>query len=590
MIRKIGSILLAILMLSVSGLTAFAQSDDFSALQPMKEGEMAPIDAVVNSPLDGVSHLTNTADDYDVPQGVYFNGVKVKIIAVTETLGNYPAELKDPGKLWARVIIGASDAYPGIIGMMPLANLSPDKGESYPLQEGELLEDTDLFLDNGLTEKVIASFQKGTKTRILGWFPEWMHVEVEGKAGFVRPEQVALDPQTEEQMANVLISGFDEIQPGYQERYEAYMTELMKLYDKHGDSNHWPLEVAVEASNLAQKYGYFYDGVVNILPGENDLKQEEVLIKAREAAMNSFGYDSWDSISLAYFHEPDDPETHIWKASLWGAQGTPDIVVWLSQEGEVIETLNTEEEGFEDIPLYLDDISPEEALAESKNTVEYYLFGTEATPGKEDLTEQEARDLAFKSFLKKIPDAKQEEYRTEALFMTDFSEETRWWVVTFVREYTPEVTTQYHLVFIGKSQEPAYETHLEFYKEDIKRAESMLLLIKLESERGPFYSWSLEDKAGWDPEYFGLPQEGDIKQDAATELAKKKIKAMYSLSDKDLEAFDIAIYFELIPARSWQINFVTKVETPSSEVPRYTVIIDAASGTVDAVFSNDYMD
>lgn len=590
MIRKIGSILLSIWMLSVTCLTAFAQSADFSALQPKKEGEMEPLNAVITSPLDGVSHLTNTADDYDVPQGIYFNGVKVKIVAVTETLGSYPVDLKDPGKLWARVVIGASEAYPGIIGMMPLANLSPDKGEDYPVQEGELFEDTALFLDNGLTDNKVGNFQKGTQLRVLGWFPEWMHVEIEGKAGFVRPEEVVLSPQTEEIMINALVFAFDEIQPGYQERYEAYMTELMKLYDKHGDSNHWPLEVTAEASKLAQKYGYLYGGVVNILPGENDLRQEDVLIKAREAALNAYGFNNWDSISLAYYYEPADPETHIWKASLWGAQDTPDVKVWLNQKGEVIGTLNAEEEGFEDMALYMDDINPEEALAEAKNSVEYYLFGSEATPGKDDLTEQEALDLAFKSFLKKFPDAKREEYKTESLFMTDFTEETRWWVVTLIREYTPEVATHYHMVFIGKNQEPAFESHMEFYKEDIKWAESMLQLSKLESEKGPFYTWSLEDKTSWDPEYFGLPQEGDIKQDAALELARNKVMSQYSLSDKDLEAFDTVTYFVLIPTRSWQISFVTKDAAPYSEAPGYNVIIDAATGTVDEVFSNEYMD
>ena len=391
-------------------------------------------------------------------------------------------------------------------------------------------------------------------------------------------------------MINAMVFAYDEIQPGYQERYEAYMAKLMKLYDKHGDSNHWPLEVAAEASKLAQEYGYFYGGVVNILPDENDLKQEDVLIKAQEAALNCFGLNTWDSISLAYYYEPADPDTHIWKASLWGAQDTPDVKIWLSQNGEVIGTLNTEEQGFEDVALYMDDIDPDKALAEAKNTVEYYLFGTEATPGEADLTEQEALDLALKSFLKKFPDAKQDEYKTESLFMTDFTAETRWWVVTFVKEYAPEVATQYHMIFIGKNQDPAFETHLEFYKEDIKWAESMLLLNKLESERGPFYSWSLEDKANWDPEYFGLPQENDIKQDAALELSKSKVKSMYSLTDKDLEAYDIVPYFVLIPARSWQINFVAKEVTPNSEAPGYTVIINAVTGTVDDVFNNDYMD
>lgn len=591
MFKKTGIFLLAALMLVFSAGMALAEPAlDLSQAVPFKEGEQSPIPAIVHSQLNGVSNLTNTADDYDIPQGVYFNNTPVEIIAIVKTLGNYPVELGDENQLWAKVRIGKNEQFGGIIGNMPLINLSADVSLADALPEGTLTQETALQADNGLTDTIIGTYPKDSVVTVLGWFPQLIHVQIDGKAGFVRHEDVTLSQDAAMKMANGQPVGFDEIQPGYQAQHEEYMTELMKLYDKHGDSNHWPLEVAAQASELANKYGYLFSDIVNIMPGKDDLSREEVLIIAQETAKDYFGYENWDSISLAYYYEPADPDAHIWKASLWGTQGTPDVKVWLNQQGEVIGTLNTEEEYLDDTGLYAEEMSPEAALAESRGTLEYYLFGAEATPTDEEITEETAVNKAWEAFQANFNDIKKEDYTTETLFMTDFTEEIRWWLVTFVRQYTPDVSTQYHVVFLSDDEEPAFQTNPAFYRDDIKWAEGMLALNKLENERGPFYTWTLEQKAEWEPEYFGLPQEGDVTLETAIATAREEVKKAFTLTDKDLEQFEIAPYFLISPTRSWQINLLSPDIIPESEGLGFTVVLDAVSGQVEEVFNMGYGD
>ncbi len=588
MFKRFLSVFLAALMLVVPALA----QEDFSALEPFKEGDQPPMEAVIKSQHTDVSHLTNTPDDYDVPQGAYFDGVAVKILAVVKTQGHYPDVLGDERQLWARVQIGENKDYQGIIGFMPLVNLSSkDASQKLPVFEGSLTMDAYLYLNNGLSGEVISQLASGDKVRVLGFFPSWLHVQTNGQTGFVKQEAVKMSPDTETVMAEAQILDYDNIQPGYQERYEEYMTELMKLYDKYGDSNHWPLHVSVQASETAQKYGYVFAEIVNIMPGEGDLSQEEVMLKAQEAALDLYGLKGWDSISLNYYYEPHSPDTHIWKASLWGNEGIPNIKIWMNQQGEVLEAMSDGDDYRDEESYFLEEeLSPQEALAQNRASLEYYLFGSEGTRKGTEMTEEEAIAQGFAAFQKTFPDAVISDYTAEAIFMTDFTEELSWWLVTLKREFTKDITIHYHLVFIGDAREPDYTTSLEIYTDDLAWAENTRRFEQLEKERGPFYTWSLEDKADWEPDYFGLPNENDMKEEVAREKALRQVKVAFSLTDKDLEAFETASFFVLIPKRSWQINLVSKVVTPNSESPGYTVIIDAQTGKVEDTFNNEFVD
>lgn len=62
---------------------------------------------------------------------------------------------------------------------------------------------------------------------------------------------------------------YDEIQPGWMDRYNEYHDQLAILYNRYGDSNTWPLEIRAQASQLAMDFGFeWLRGMVCILPGE----------------------------------------------------------------------------------------------------------------------------------------------------------------------------------------------------------------------------------------------------------------------------------------------------------------------------------
>lgn len=111
---------LSALLLTLFLLTAlpFALAEDTPAL---------PVQAVVNSPINGAANLCNHPDDYFTPQAVFFNGTPVTVLDIVSTQGDFPAELKNEGEEnWARVVIGKTEDYAGVEGYMPLAVLSFD--------------------------------------------------------------------------------------------------------------------------------------------------------------------------------------------------------------------------------------------------------------------------------------------------------------------------------------------------------------------------------------------------------------------------------------------------------------------------------
>ena len=288
--------------------------------------DFSTLDAVISSTLKGASNLTNAADDYTVPQGTYFNGVKVKVVAIENTFGNYPEQHSDPQQLWARVIIAQNEHFDGIEGLMPLLNLSFDLSDvTMELPAGELTGDTELLATNGLDDSVIACFPAGAEFIVFGWLKDWLYIEIDGQAGFLQHDKACLSQAVLNNIVSALPVDFDEIQPGYQERHETFMVELMELYDKYGDSNLWPLNVAVQARQLESEAGYQFSDVIHVMPGENELSEEEVLAIALKAAIDLCQLDdhSWFSSSLAFSIIQGNLKIYFGKPAFGGIMASP---------------------------------------------------------------------------------------------------------------------------------------------------------------------------------------------------------------------------------------------------------------------------
>jgi len=137
-----------------------------------------------------------------------------------------------------------------------------------------------VYQDNGLTDTLLGEYPAGTQATLMGWLLDWAQVKVDGKSGFVRHDGIFMDEAIKERLSSALPLSFDQIQPGHQDLYAAYTSELMQLYALHGDSNEWPLSIKAQASELAAKYGYSFTPDINVMPEASDFSQEDALERA----------------------------------------------------------------------------------------------------------------------------------------------------------------------------------------------------------------------------------------------------------------------------------------------------------------------
>lgn len=554
------------------------------ALTAAPEGAFAALPAVVSNPYGPSLNLCNFADDYDVPMATYFNGVPLTILAVEPTYGDYPVQFGDEGKLWAKVQIGKTDSFPGIEGMMPLAGLLIGKaGDASALPAGSLQDKAALFENNGLDDKSLGEFPAGTRFETLGILDGWAQVRIGEQTGFISLEIAQFDEASLGKVTAALPLDFDQIQPGYQERYDAYMDKLMKLYAEHGDSNHWPLEVSAQASELAQSYGYVFGEVVNVLPGDKDLKPDRVIELAKQHAFDQYAYDpsGWASVSLAFYHLPGLDQEKTWKASLWSGDGTRDVKIWMDTQGKLVHSLSHEN-------MFAAEDETSGVSPAMEETLEYYLWGRIAQPESTEMNQETARQKAWEVFVGQTGDKDEAEYQVESTFHSNDAGDRRWWLVTFLEDYGQEVVTAYHVALVMPEGVPAYHSDLKVYQEDLAWAQRMQEFNRLEENKGPFYTWTLEDKATWESEYFGLPAKDEIAMDKAIRIADQELKTAFQLTDADLERFVKGLYFVISPIRQWQIVYLW--DGPPSDLgdPGYTVIINADDGAVTDLFGNDY--
>ncbi len=578
--RKPATLLLALLLAASALSPALATSPKAAELTPAPEGVFQPIPAIVLHPTSIGANMTNTADDYDYPQALYFNGASATVIGLVETLGDYPLTLEDPRGLWARVRIGGTETFPGIVGHIPLAALSFDQTLAAVLPPEVTVAGNgtvDVYLDNGLTDKVAGTLPTGAKANLLGWLRDWAHVSSGQLTGFVRHGDVAMGEELLARFMAVMPEELDEIQPGYQERYAEYDRRITELYDEHGDSNLWPLEVSAQASALAQEFGFTFTSEIHAMPGEGDLSEDEAIAKAKEAARELYGLDedAFADIGTAFYYLPEAPDAYFWKINLWGAPGGRDVVVRLNRAGGVVEHFSP------------DGYTPEaeEAYAPDWNDLSAYYYGIPAEPAEGEMTREAAQDKAFTAFQEVMPGANRDDYRIESTFYTDDSGERRWWLVSVVKSFTDEAEAWFMAALPMPDGEPFFTTAAEDYAWEVQWAEAMREFEELTAQRGPFGKWTLEQKVEWDPESYGLPGEGDISQEDAVAKAIAHLAQAEGMTADALNAADTEVYFDIYLGREWLIHFIPREGEGKMEAPvGFAVALDARTGEVTEYF------
>ncbi len=107
-------------------------------------------------------------------------------------------------------------------------------------------------------------------------------------------------------------------------------------------------------------------------------------------------------------------------------------------------------------------------------------------------------------------------------------------------------------------------------------AQQMELLAK-----GPEATWSLEDKARYLGDPYGVPSETDVKEEDAVRIARQAVMAAYGIGEGELNAFTTSVYFfvksEAFETPYYCVYFYDNLDAPQKI---YSALIAGQTGEV----------
>ncbi len=93
------------------------------------------------------------------------------------------------------------------------------------------------------------------------------------------------------------------------------------------------------------------------------------------------------------------------------------------------------------------------------------------------------------------------------------------------------------------------------------------------------WALSVEEKAAYMPDTYGLPKEGELTEKEAVDIAAQAIKKHYALTDADIEQLVATSGVNLHTTRRWEINFFPKEQVENNLYSdSYWVDIDIVTG------------
>lgn len=523
--------------------------------------------------------LSDAADDYGWAKELLYNGTPVTVNYIIPTRGAYSHDLfDDPSERWAHITVGQTQRFEGAQGFVPLVCLSYDSSpEDRPLF-GMLGRAGVIYADTGLSQAVLATPGEGTQVRLLGRTSLYHHVQAGDAIGYVPLSGLDLDAETERHIAAQQLTGYMEVQPGWEARYTAYQLERKHLYSQYGAVEGWTLAQNAEDSQLAQRYGFEWltdrDGhrIIHVLPDADDLSEQQAYQLALEAATQKYGFAEKQvkQHSIALYHREEEPHNRVWQMRFWLVRGLKDCSVKLNARGEAIEYwqsdwVNRANDSYD--PQAPNPLTP--YLAERRS----------AQPGRDDLTEEAAVDRAMVVFRDAYAPADYRPYRHEAAFYANEQGDKRWWLITFTDEdvHLGRVPFQVVLLMPGGSEAIFTPGYAQAVETELYAAEAYGALA---GEKGPFIRWSLEDKMAFHPVTFGLPQEGDITQEEALRIASDVLKALH-LPREEMDMLKPYFSFDRPYNHGrWLVDYLTDKQVKAREWVGYSVLIDAVTGEV----------
>lgn len=283
----------------------------------------------------GMRHLPYSGD---YPAMLLLPGAPVILTRVTPGAGGNMQEE------WADITVGKTAGYAGVSGYVPLGDLAFEQPADAAFT-GKIIEETKLLRDTGLSGEAAGLLPPGTEVTLRGRSLSYYHVQAGDALGYLPLSAVRLEDKTKAALSALLPEGtFDEVEPGWQERYAEFKSKLRALYNKNGAMGTWTLEQMAEGSRLAQEYGFEWisDGkgtrMTQVVPGPGELSPEEAYAAALRAAGEKYGFDESAVMhhNISYEHPEGSPEKREWGVRFW-LVGVQDCYVRLDRDGKLME-------------------------------------------------------------------------------------------------------------------------------------------------------------------------------------------------------------------------------------------------------------
>lgn len=215
-------------------------------------------------------------NDLEYPIGVFMNGVQGNEIS------------RQNG--FVEVAIGGNGLDAGISGYVQEEYISTGTAEAFSLPSATLKSETSLLADYTDAAKVLATHPAGTEVLMMGYLDEWSMVQVGDTYGFLKTAQLTLGEEATTGLASGMPHTFD-----WHTAEEKHAMDVCGAYadekeEQYGDMDHWPLEIKAEFAALSIQLGrgQVFDLGVDIMPGPDDLQQDEAIAIAKQAITEEY--------------------------------------------------------------------------------------------------------------------------------------------------------------------------------------------------------------------------------------------------------------------------------------------------------------
>lgn len=577
---------------------------------------------------EGVSFASGGDVYYEAPLAIYMNGTAGQIKRVLRSDGPYG--------LFAEVEVGSHENG-GAYVEMPLMNLAPyETGNELIQYKGTVLAHTPLLSDVDSKSESLGILEKGMIVAILARYERFYHVQAGSDMGFVAIDRLELDAVTQKVMDGNLPASFSHTTMADEMKRKRISEAYFAFADTYGERYMWPFEVKMEFQKLQESAypdGDSPFGMYNsIAPNQSDMSEADAITRAKEVFIETCGISpNTAEAFLAYvdFKLDRQPlsERRIWdirferKDKVLGIDQFFRVEI-LSPSGEVVSKSEKEyalspATGSDTLVGSGDEVFYDDTVSKQNRKAQFEaLFGPEytwsldvrsqlwnslnAVPDKRAISQEDAYLLAKEALEGSFGLSDEALAQYNSYYYYERKHVDLWRVVFYdYMKLGQNVLSGYEVIFNALNGKLIAATQLKESVYTYANAEVSVLekafdydaaIKEWEETRGKFIYWSIEEKyafaqaypeSGWQ---FGLPQEGELTQEEARDMAIAVMKAASGVTDNEIETFGFAYFFEtdpwLGPPRTWRIDADLLENQVDGVLHGYEVILDAKTGAL----------